>query len=566
MKRQNKNYLYYDTRRVSSFRELLKGCRELYGDKTLFIFKKNGEIIQKSHNEFSHDVDCFGTALMSLGLGERHVALLSENSYEWLVTYFTVIASNGVFVPIDRDLTPEGVANILKIGDVSMLVISSALAVKMKSVISDNSYIKDVIIIGKNDDPSFASFEALIEKGDSLLKAGDKSYTSLATDNEVLSSLVYTSGTTGIAKGVMLSEYNIVSTAINALNSMHIHDSCLSVLPYHHTFEATTGILCYMHMGRVIYINENLRALAVNMKNYKPCDMQCVPLVVESIYKRIWATAEEGHKDKILKTLMNASRGLMKIGVDMRKTLFKSIHDSLGGNFTRFICGGAAVKPHICEFFEDIGIEVLTGYGITECSPLVCVNRDYFYDAYSCGVPIRNCSIKINNPNENGEGEICVKGDNVMLGYYKNPVATAAAFEDGWFLTGDIGKIDELGRLFITGRKKNVIVLKNGKNVYPEELESYFDESPYISEIIVFPVTDADNAESMITAEVFPNQDKSAEYGKEKLEKLIRQEIDTVNSGLPMYKQIKRVQFRNQEFEKTTTRKIKRFAVVNGKN
>ncbi|MPM82037.1 Long-chain-fatty-acid--CoA ligase [bioreactor metagenome] len=246
--------------------------------------------------------------------------------------------------------------------------------------------------------------------------------------------------------------------------------------------------------------------------------------------------------------------------------MFKSIHDSLGGNFTRFICGGAAVKPHICEFFEDIGIEVLTGYGITECSPLVCVNRDYFYDAYSCGVPIRNCSIKINNPNENGEGEICVKGDNVMLGYYKNPVATAAAFEDGWFLTGDIGKIDELGRLFITGRKKNVIVLKNGKNVYPEELESYFDESPYISEIIVFPVTDADNAESMITAEVFPNQDKSAEYGKEKLEKLIRQEIDTVNSGLPMYKQIKRVQFRNQEFEKTTTRKIKRFAVVNGKN
>ena len=562
MKRQQENYPYYNTRRVNDLKQLVNEAAELYGNKELFVYRRNKEIVSKSFIDFKNDINYFGTALVSqFGFSEEHMAIVAENSYEWLVVYFTAIISHGVFVPIDRELPPEGIANILKISDSSILVVSDNFSVKLADVIPTLDFIKTKIIIGKEKEGYF-SFEKLLEIGKEQMEAGNTDFVSLVPITDTLSSLVFTSGTTGTAKGVMLTQANIVSTAINALDSIHIGPSAISVLPYNHTYESTTGILCYVHEGRTIYINESLRMFANNLKEYKPTDMQCVPLIAESLYKKIWSTAEETGKDKTLKKALKISRFLMKHGIDIRRKLFKSVLEGLGGNLSCMICGGAAVKPNIGEFFYDIGITVLVGYGITECSPLVSANRNYFFDFASAGVPIRGCSVKIDSPDENGEGEICVKGENVMMGYYKNPEATANAFKDGWFLTGDIGKIDDKGRIYITGRKKNLIVLKNGKNVYPEEIESYFDESRNIAEIVVYAIRDESDHEAAITAEIFPNMNNVTEdHPLEKVREDIRAEIEEVNKKLPMYKQIKNVTFRDKEFDKTSTKKIKRFAV-----
>ncbi len=562
MNRHDKNYPYYNTPKVSDFREMVNTCTEKYGTKLLYKFKQGGEIHEKTYVDFKNDIDGFGTALTAkLVVTEEHIALICENCYDWIVVYYTMMMTNGVFVPVDRELPPEGIANVLRQSDADMLIISDTYLTKFADVIDTVENIKRVIVIG-NKTEGRDSYYALKEEGKELVKNGDTSFTELKVDVNKLSSLVFTSGTTGVSKGVMLTKYNILATALYAMDNMLIDESYLSVLPYHHTFESSMGLICYYYNGSTVYINENLRSVAPNMKLYKPHNILVVPLLVETMYKRIWNTAEESGKAETLKKAIKISNALRKIGIDLRKKLFKSVTDNLGGNLCKFICGGAAIKPNICQFFDDIGITVLTGYGISECSPLVSVNRNRFYDFESVGITSPLCEAKIDEPNENGEGEICVKGGNVMLGYYKNPEATEAAFKDGWFLTGDIGKIDDQGRIYITGRKKNLIVLKNGKNVYPEEIESYFDESKTICELVVYALKDEHDQESAITAEIFPNMDLLKDgMTLDELKSKINDEISAVNAKLPNYKQIKKVTFRDTEFEKTTTKKIKRHVV-----
>jgi len=558
----NKNYPYYNTPKVSDFREMVEVCTKKYGDKLLYKYKQGGEVREKTYIEFKNDIDALGTALISkLQMTDEHIALICENSYEWIVIYYTMMMTNGVFVPVDRELPPEGIANVLTQSDSSILIISDTYLAKFKDTVDALPGIKTVIVIGRNTEGR-ESFYGLIEDGSERVRNGDCAFTSLSVDTSALASLVFTSGTTGVSKGVMLSKHNILSTALYALDSLHVDASCLSVLPYHHTFEASLGLICYYYMGREVYINESLRAVASNLKLYKPYNVLVVPLLVETMYKRIWNTAEDTGKAETLKKAIKISRALRKVGIDLRRKLFKSVLDNLGGNLCKFICGGAPIKENICEFFEDIGIHVMTGYGISECSPLVSVNRTNFFDFVSTGVPIKSCKVMIDEPNENGEGEICVKGENVMLGYYKNPEATEAAFNDGWFLTGDIGRTDSEGRVYITGRKKNLIVLKNGKNVYPEEIEGYFDGSEYISELVVYALKDENDHESAITAEIFPNLTLIKDgMTLEDIKAKINDEIAAVNGKLPNYKQIKKVRFRDTEFEKTTTKKIKRNTV-----
>jgi len=552
MKNKKSNYPFYNVDKVNNLKEMLLRCERLYGDKTAFKFRCEDKSIKEiSYKKLRSDVNALGTALVNRGMTDQKVAVLGENSYKWLLVYFAVIASNATLVPIDRELADDGFQNILTESKAEYIFVSPTYSKRVLALKDNIQTLKHVIVFDEQ-------FDSLLEEGYKRFELGDLSYTDIEIDNDAVASIVFTSGTTGKSKGVMLSNKNITTNFVSALNTITIADSCLSTLPYHHTYESTIGVMTFLHCGKTVYINENMRMLLLNLKTYKPEFIIVVPLLIDTVYKRIWAQAEDKKKDKALKFLIRLSNILRKMGIDFRKTFFKSICEQLGGNLKCFVCGGAAPNQDVCKFFDDIGIQVLIGYGITECSPLVAANRNDFYDFKSCGVVVPCCEVRIDSPNELGEGEICVKGDNVMQGYFNNQKATDEAIVDGWFYTGDIGFVDNKGRLFITGRKKNIIVLKNGKNIYPEEIEGYFGDSRVISEIIVSGIRDENNHEVGIAASVFPNPDICKDMTEEQIYDLVKSEIENVNDKLPIYKRVTKITVRKTEFEKTTTKKIKR--------
>ncbi|HAN21243.1 MAG TPA: AMP-dependent synthetase, partial [Clostridiales bacterium] len=340
---------------------------------------------------------------------------------------------------------------------------------------------------------------------------------------------------------------------------INITHTCLSVLPYHHSYESTTGILVMLHAGMTICINESLRSVVANLKIYNPTEVLLVPLFVEKVYRGIWDKAEESGKAAILRKLIMISNSLLKIGIDVRKKLFGSVTSLFGTNLKAIICGGAPLKPQMVEFFDSIGITLINGYGISECGPLISINRPHYHNFESVGLLLPDMEIMIDKPNAEGEGEICVKGGNVMLGYYKNEEATANAIRDDWFHTGDVGKIDKNGFIFLTGRIKNIIILKNGKNIYPEEIEEKLSiMSELIAEVVIKAVKDEDDDERMLGAEIFPNYDRAKQHGITDVEGEIRKVIATYNEKEASYKIIKKIFFRTEEFEKTTSKKIKR--------
>ena len=370
--------------------------------------------------------------------------------------------------------------------------------------------------------------------------------------------LVFTSGTTGNPKGVMLTEHNLVSAVYYGLQVADIKTRCLSVLPYHHTYESVVGILVAIHRRATICINDSLKNVLKNLNTFKPDYIYVVPAFTEKFYKSIWANAEKSGKDKLLKIMIPVSNGLRKIGIDLRGVLFKSVHEAFGGNLKQIVCGGAPIRPEIGKFFNDIGMMLLNGYGISECSPLVSVNREKLNDPSTVGVILPCCEVKIENPNEDGDGEIWVKGDIVMMGYYKEPEKTAKVLKDGWFNTEDYGRINKKGQLVINGRKKNVIVLNNGKNIYPEEIENYVMRVPYIQETIVKAVKNDQGQEISLCAEVFLNQEKVKELGIENIEETLKKDVSKATKELPVWKRVTKTEIRETEFNKTTTNKIKR--------
>lgn len=557
----NHNYPLYDyAPATENLKTLIYEAQARTPDKLAFRYRRKGEDIDVTYTEFKYEFNSVGTALMSvLGYNGTHSAIIGENSYDYILTHFAVMNTGGVSAPIDRELAPEGIANIINMSDSEYLFCSSAYESKIADILPSIPNIKKIFVFDKaEDDGIFCSFDKLKAEGAKLLDGGDKSFVDFKIDTKKLATLVFTSGTTGVSKGVMLSQSNLLLDAVSAMKNMLIYDCCVSVLPYHHTYEIMV-LVCMLHNNTTICINESLRTVLVSLKKYKPLDICLVPLFVETMYKRVWATAEDSGKAGGLRFLLKLSRLLRKCGIDIRHKLFKTIHENFGGRLTKIICGGAPIKTNVAQFFDDIGIQVLLGYGISECSPIVSVNRNEFYDCFSTGVPVDCCTVRIDNPNEDGEGEICVKGDNVMLGYYKNPEATAAVFtEDGYFRTGDIGKLDEHGRLYITGRIKNLIVLNNGKNVYPEELENYFADSEIVSEIIVYADKKQGNIEVAVTAEIYPNPEYIKNNNITDVKAAVQAEVDKINEKLPIYKQIKNVKLRDAEFEKTTSKKIKR--------
>jgi len=545
---------------ISSIKELLELAVKESGDKIAFKYKgKDDRIVQVTYKQFDEDTKELGTALANIGMHDKHIAMIGENSYKWLVVYLTVLKSTGVFVPIDKELTVEGIINVLKHSDSEVLFYAERYEKWIPQIKQEVPNIKYFIGLDeKEDKENILSFEKFKENGRKLLAKGNTTYIDLQDDENKLKLLVYTSGTTGNPKGVMLTEHNLISVVNYGLQVADIKTRCLSVLPYHHTYEAVAGILVALHKRACICINDSLKNVLKNLQLYKPDYIYLVPAFTEIFYKKIWSNAEETGKAKILKIMIPVSNALRKVGIDLRDVLFKSIHQAFGGNLKEIVCGGAPIRPEIGKFFNDIGITLLNGYGITECSPLVSVNRFHNNDSSTVGVVLPCCEIKFENVTPDGDGEICVKGDIVMQGYYKEPEKTERVLKDGWFNTEDYGRFNKKNQLLINGRKKNMIVLDNGKNVYPEEIENCIMGIPYVQEVVVKGKKNEIGQETGLIAEVFPNQEKVNELKIENLEEKLKTDISLVCKELPMYKRISGIEIRKEEFAKTTTNKIKR--------
>lgn len=544
--------------KVSSIKEILKLATEEDGDKIAFQYKNGNNIVSVTYKEFAQETKELGTALASIKMHDKHIAIIGENSYKWLVVYLTVIQSTGVFVPIDKELTVQGVINVLKHSDSEVLFYSKKYEKWIEQIKQEIPTIKYYIGLDNNQEENNLSYDKLKIIGKSLLEQGDKTYTELKDDENNLKLLVYTSGTTGEPKGVMLTEHNLISVVYYGRQVADIKTKCLSVLPYHHTYEAVAGILVALHKHTCICINDSLKNVLKNLQLFKPDYIYLVPAFTEIFYKNIWANAEKTGKTKALKIMIPVSNALRKIGIDLRNVFFKSIHEAFGGNLKEIVCGGAPIRHEIGKFFNDIGITLLNGYGITECSPLVSVNRLCNNDSSTVGTVLSCCQIKFENVNEDGDGEICVKGDIVMKGYYKEKEKTDRVLKDGWFNTEDYGHMNKKGQLVINGRKKNLIVLDNGKNVYPEEIENYLLAIPYIQEVIVKGKKNSIGQEVSLVAEVFLNKEKVEQLNIEDVEQKLKEDIAQICKELPIYKHISDINIREKEFEKTTTNKIKR--------
>ncbi len=549
----------------SSIKQLMQESVAKTPDKIAFMYKKNGEVNQVTYTEFYEHTKALGTALSHRGLTDGHLACVGENSYNWIVTFLTVLQSKGVYIPIDAELPQKDVEHILEEGDATLCFCSKKFETRFRESENQLENIKYFICFDADEhDGRYLSFNALVEEGRQLLAEGSTQFMEETRDEYALKLLSFTSGTTGMSKGVMLSEHNIVACIKHGLQVAYYCDKTLSVLPYHHTYEAIPGILVELRESVTICINESRAATLKNMQLYKPEHICLVPAFVDVFYKKVWESIEAKGKTETIKAAIKVSNGLRKVGIDVRRKLFKSIHDAFGGELRQIVCGGAPLRAEVAEFFDAIGIYVLNGYGITECSPLVSVNQKDFNDPATVGVILPCIEVKFDDVNEDGNGEICVKGDTVMLGYYKNEEETNKVLEpDGWFHTGDYGAINDKGQLLITGRKKNLIVLKNGKNIYPEEIENYIASVPYIKEIMVYAIEE-NGQEVGLCAEVFLDKKAVEELGEGiDIAAKLKADIKEACAPLPIYKQVAKVIVRKNEFVKTTTNKIKRQAPEN---
>lgn len=550
----------YEVEKVNSIKELLESAVKDSAERIAFRYKKGKEVVDVTYQEFQNHTLALGAALQSLNVNDKHISVIGENSYEWLTVYLTVLKSKGVLVPIDKELPLKDIIHVLKHGDSEVLFYSARYEKHIREISNSLPQIKYFIAFDKAEDESSTnlSYQKLLQKGKEIYEKGE--FTEPDIDTNKMKMIIYTSGTTGLAKGVMLTEHNLLSVGYGALRVTRIQKSCLSVLPYHHTYEAVAGIITELMFRTTICINDSLKSILPNLELFKPEHIYVVPAFAELFYKKIWATAEKEGKAELLKKMIKISNALMKCGIDLRRKLFGSVLKAFGGNLKEIVCGGAPLRPEVGDFFNSIGVLFLNGYGITECSPLVSVNAPYLNEPRTVGLPLECCEIKLKDETEEGIGEICVKGDIVMLGYYKDEEKTKEVLEDGWFRTGDFGKITAKGQLMITGRKKNIIVLENGKNVYPEEIENYIMAVPYVQEVVVKATLNEHGMNgNNLCAEVFLNEDKVKELGEgiNILEKL-KQDINALTQELPVYKHVSDVEIRETEFEKTTTNKIKR--------
>ena len=544
-----------------SMKDLLQIAVNEAGDTIAYKYRTKDGIREVSYCQFQKETFWLGTGLNSLGMAKGHIACVAENSYNWILTYLTALQSEGVFCPIDKELPEDDLVYVVNHGDDDIIFCDGKREEILRRNVERIPNVKYFVCFDREeDDGNFLSFNKLFEKGKELYENGDNGFADMQTkDIKAMKMLLYTSGTTGLAKGVMLSEHNLVSLVDSGLRIAVIREVGLSILPYHHSYEAVAGILVAIHNHSTLCINDSLKRVVKNLALYKPGYMYVVPAILEVLYRRMQASIEEKGKTKTIKIAIKLSRFLRSIGIDIRRKLFAELHNALGGNLEKIVCGSAPLRAEIADFFDDIGIIITNGYGITECSPLVSVNTEFDNDPRTVGYWVDCVDVRIDEPNEDGEGEICVKGGIVMLGYYKNEEATADAFtEDGYFRTGDYGKINDKKQIIITGRKKNIIILGNGKNIYPEELEDYIGGIPYVLENVVYAMRDEKGTETALCAECILDPDTLSNSNRAELQQRLKSDVFKALEQLPTYKQINTVIIRETPFVKTTTNKIKR--------
>lgn len=568
----NKNYPIYKTTFIDDMRSLVEEAAQNFPEDIAISYKEHysdKEVKRVSFTQWRDDVRSIGTELIARGLREKTIALIGENSYGWCCSFFAIMAIGSVVVPVDKDLNIDDIKGIIDTTESEALIFGKASEDKISEILSNKGFstVSKLFSIADSskvaDIQEVTSLNSLIVAGTKRYADGDNSYYDYKIDTNKLASIVFTSGTTGKGKGVMLSQANIGLDMTLGMYNFDITKKTLHVLPPHHTFGSTVNYVGHLSQGCEVYISSGIKHVSDEIREQQPTHLILVPAFLEVMNKKIWAAARKGGKEGLLKGMMALSNFLRKFGIDIRRKLFKSVLTPFGGKLEMIICGGAKLDEDIIRTFDSIGITVLNGYGITECAPLISANRNKYQKPGSVGTPILACRVKIDNPDENGEGEICVKGPNVMLGYFNNPEATAEAFDkDGYFHTGDYGRLDEEGWIYITGRKKNLIILSNGKNIYPEELEAELQKIEGVSEVVVYAGESKVQKDKItIVAEIYPDFDLLKARGVENPQSYFDDQVKLINSKLPVYKAIKRVKLRDTEFQKNTSRKIVRFSI-----
>ena len=521
-----RNYPLYEHPQITNFRELVELRAKESPNGIAFQYLERKEKVSVTYQQFKNDIVALGSFIFDQGLQDTKIAVIGENSYHWILTYFSVVLGANTIVPIDKELALDDIQTLLIRCGATALVYSNSYA-----DIAEDMLEKHVVQKIFN----MKEFSTYLDAGRKIIRDGMRDFVIGENNENKVCSIIFTSGTTGVPKGVMLTQKSLMADAMGACLIASVYGPSLLTLPLHHTFAFTTSVLAMLVYNVPICINKSLRTFNSNMQAFQPQNMFLVPLYVETMYKTIWKTAAEQKKDRILRSLISVSNILRKCGIDLRKKLFRSVLERFGGNLDLIICGGAALDQKYIDGLTELGILVLNGYGITECSPVVAVNRNRYFKRNSIGMPLPNCEVRII------DDEICVRGDIVMTGYYEDEAATQESMIDGWFKTGDLGYLDNDGFLYITGRKKNLIILSNGKNVSPEELEAKLLNISGIQEVVVYAEND------LITAEIFAEDQNG-----------IREAVDALNKQLPTYQRIQNIEFRSEEFEKTTTKKIKR--------
>ena len=574
-------YVVYKTSRpITDLKHMLNTSVELYADNVAFRqrFVKDEPFREITYREALDTVNGLGTALIAHGLKGKRISVIGENCYQWATSYLAAVCGTGVVVPLDKELSAQELKQLVIEADVAAVLFTKKYEEMFKDMMASGDTKLELLVnlssSAGDEAEGILSWEGLVEEGKKLVEGGDRSFIDAEIYADEMSVLLFTSGTTGIAKGVMLSHRNICEDLMSAPTILNVNtwDIFFSVLPVHHTYECTCGFLMPLYKGASIAYCEGLKYIVKNLAEVRPTMLLAVPLIFENLYNNIMKNVRKQGKEGLVRKVLAVNKVTKKIGLDLNKLLLKDILKVFGGRMRVLISGGAAIDPAILQFFNDLGFIAVQGYGLTECAPMAALNPDQHKNMRnsSVGHLLPGMEVKIEDKNEDGIGEICVKGPNVMMGYYNMPEETAKVIRDGWFHTGDLGYVDDKDFIYITGRKKNVIITANGKNVFPEELEYYLGRSNLVSESMVWAQEDEAGQDTVIVATIKPDMEEvEAVIGKEaasdtaQVEKFLWAEVDKINEDLPFFKKIKKVTVRREEFEKTTGKKIKRFVESN---
>lgn len=547
-------------------REIIRYSVEKFADKTAFTIKinkdKNVSYRKITYKKLGRQIDSLGTELIKQGLKDKRVAVISKNRYEWVLSYLAVLNGVGIVVPLDKGLPDQEIISSLQRSRADAVIFEEKYLELMKQIKAEQcTNVKKFIIMDDIEEKGFLNLNQMIKDGDASINSGNREYLDAKIDNDKMSVILFTSGTTSLAKAVMLSHRNIASnvTGMRPYYRFYDTDVNMAFLPFHHTF-GSTGIVIMLSDGVNNVFCDGLRYIQENLKEYKVSVFVCVPLILEAMHKRIMKTVEKTGQMKKLEKGKKISNSLLKIGIDVRRKIFKNIIDELGGKLRFVISGAAALNKQVGDDFNAFGIYTVQGYGLTETSPVVAAEDEKTLGHGTVGKPLFNVKVKIDNKDKDGIGEIAVKGPSVMLGYYEDEEATNEVLKDGWFYTGDLAYYDEHHCIKITGRKKSVIVLKNGKNIYPEELENLISELPYVAENMVFGYPKGDDL--IVSAKIVYNKEFFKGISKDEIESKIWDDIKEINAGLTKFKHIKKIIVTDEPMIKTTTAKVKRFEEI----